>query len=95
MTNVKMVRSVNAGVFFGEIAERKSETCVVMRNARRVWYWMGPASLSQLAQEGTTNPEGCKFPTPVDEIEVIGVCEILSVSEKALESLNSVPVWAA
>lgn len=57
----KFVRTYSAGVFFGEIESRDGQE-VVMRNARRIWYWEGAASLSQLAQEGTSKPSYCKFP---------------------------------
>lgn len=95
-TNIKMVRSVAAGVFFGEIVSEKHETSglvVEMKNARRVWSWVGAASLSQLVQSGTTAPEKCMFPESVDNVKLMNVCEILDVTEAALKTLMSVPVW--
>jgi hypothetical protein len=53
----------------------------------------GAASLSQLAAEGTKDPEGCKFPQPVDEITVIGVIEIIPTTKQAQDSINAVPIW--
>ena len=94
METRKIVRSNGAGVFFGEIKEKDGDR-VVMTNARRIWYWEGAASLSQLAQEGTSNPSGCKFPVSVDEVEVFNVLEILSVTEKAAKSIDAVKVWKA
>ena len=96
MTKIKMVRSFAAGVFFGEISRAKHEKSglvVTMKNARRVWYWDGAASLSQLAQSGTSNPSGCKFPEKVTDVQLMNVVEILSVTEKALKTLDEVPVW--
>lgn len=94
METRKIVRSNGAGVFFGEIKEKDGNR-VVMTNARRIWYWKGAASLSQLAQEGTSNPSGCKFPVSVDEVEVFNVLEILSVTDKAAKSIDAVKVWKA
>lgn len=94
METRKIVRSNGAGVFFGEIKEKDGNR-VVMTNARRIWYWEGAASLSQLAQEGTSNPSGCKFPVSVDEVEVFNVLEILSVTDKAAKSIDAVKVWKA
>ena len=94
METRKIVRSNGAGVFFGEIKEKDGNR-VVMTNARRIWYWEGAASLSQLAQEGTSDPSGCKFPVSVDEVEVFNVLEILSVTEKAAKSIDAVKVWKA
>jgi hypothetical protein len=87
-----MVRTQNAGVFYGQI-ESKSSTEVVMKNARRVWYWSGAASLSQLAVDGTTKPKDCKFPVKVEKVILYQPLEILSVTKKAKESLDGVPLW--
>jgi hypothetical protein len=64
-----------------------------MRNARRIWYWEGAASLSQLAMEGSSKPQNCKFPAPVDRVELLQVIEILDVTEKAKQNIESVIVW--
>lgn len=94
MSEYKIVRSVNAGVFCGKIESRDGQR-VVLTDARRLWYWSGAASLSQLAQSGTSNPAGCQFPEPVDRVEVFEVIEILDVTDTALQSIKSVKVWSA
>jgi hypothetical protein len=66
-----------------------------MTKVRRLWFWSGAASLSQLAMEGVKNPNECKFPCEVDRVELLQVIEILDVTDKARESIASVPVWAA
>jgi hypothetical protein len=90
----KIVRTYSAGVFFGEI-ESKTDTTIVMLNVRRIWYWEGAASLSQLAMEGTKSPSKCKFPCVENRKELSTWIEILDCTEKALKSLDSVPVWSA
>ena len=55
----------------------------MIRNARRLWYWQGAASLSQLAIDGVTQPTKCKFPEAVDRVELLQVIEILDVTQKA------------
>ena len=87
-----IARTYSAGVFAGYVESRKGQE-VVVREARRLWYWKGAASLSQLAVDGVTCPNECKFPVAVDKIELLQVIEILDVSEKAKESIGSVPVW--
>ena len=87
-----IVRTYSAGVFAGELESRKGQE-VVMRNARRLWYWDGAASLSQLAMEGTSKPQNCKFPCEVDRVELLQVIEILDVTPKAQESIKGVKVW--
>lgn len=88
----KIVRTYSAGVFFAEIASRKGKEAV-MRNARRLWYWKGAATLSQLAQSGTNKPSECKFPEPVDSITVTEVIEILDVTAAAAATIDAVPTW--
>ncbi len=87
-----MVRTYSAGVFAGELVSRKGQE-VVLKNARRIWYWKGAASLSQLAVDGTSDPSGCKFPCEVPSVELLNAIEIIPISAKARESIASVPVW--
>ena len=87
-----IVRTYSAGVFAGIFVSRKDRK-VVLIDARRLWYWQGAASLSQLAMEGTSKPEGCKFPIAVDRVELLEVIEILDTTEKAEASIRGVKVW--
>jgi hypothetical protein len=92
VNDYKIVRTYSAGVFAGYIKSRNGKE-VVMKDARRIWYWDGAASLSQLAMEGTKKPDKCKFPCPVNEIILTEVIEILSVTQKAKDSIDKVKVW--
>lgn len=87
-----MVRTYSAGVFAGELVSKKGQE-VVLKNARRIWYWAGAASLSQLAMEGTSAPDKCKFPCEVAEVELLLAIEILTVTAKAEKSIKDVPIW--
>lgn len=87
-----IVRTYSAGVFAGFLESRKGQE-VVLTNARRMWYWKGAASLSQLAMEGTSCPNECKFPVAVERVELLQAIEILDVTVKAKISIESVPVW--
>lgn len=91
-SDYKIVRTQSAGVFAGYIESRNGQE-VVMRSARRIWYWEGAASLSQLAMSGTSLPKKCKFPESVDRVELLQAIEILDVTETAKKSIESVPVW--
>jgi hypothetical protein len=64
-----------------------------MRDARRLWYWDGAASLSQLAMEGTKKPNNCKFPCEVDKVILTEAIEILDCTEEAQESIKAVAIW--
>lgn len=87
-----IIRSVNAGVFAGYL-QKKDGSEVILTEARRIWQWAGAATLSQLAMEGTNNPNGCKFPQPVSEITILNVIEIIPTTVEAKTSIQSVPVW--
>ena len=88
-----IIRTQNAGVFAGTLISHEGET-VTLQDARRIWYWKGAATLSELAERGTSNPNGCKFPCEVTQVVLTQVIEILSVTDKARESIASVPVWS-
>src|SRR3990172_1471621 len=85
-------RTYSAGVFAGFLKERKGQE-VVLTNARRLWYWDGASSLSQLAMEGVKKPENCKFPCEVDEVTLTQAIEILNVTEEARKKIAEVPIW--
>ncbi len=87
-----IVRASSAGVFAGVLESRNGGE-VVLIGARRLWYWSGAASLSQLAVDGTSRPAQCKFPVEVPRHEVLGVIEILDVTDAARASIAAVPVW--
>lgn len=88
-----IVRGDRSGVFFGTLAEKDGRE-VRLEKCRRIWYWDGAASISQLAVDGTSNPGGCKFTVTVDEIEILDAIEIIPCSEKAIRSIEGVKVWA-
>lgn len=93
MENKKViVRADRAGVFFGNIKERIGSE-VTMTNVRRLWFWSGAASLSQLAINGVTNRHDCKFTIVVPEMTIFGVIEIIPCSDEAIKSINSVKEW--
>lgn len=87
-----IVRTYSAGVFAGTLKSRKGQE-VVLTNARRLWYWSGAASLSQLSVEGVKDPGNCKFPVAVPEVTLTQAIEILPVSKAAQKSIAEVPVW--
>ena len=89
-----VIRSRESGCHAGYLASRNGSEDV-LHNARRLWYWSGAASLSQLAMEGVSNPDECKFPAPVNEITVLGVCEIINATAQANLSIESVTPWTA
>lgn len=87
-----VIRAYGAGVFYGTLNEVDGNT-VELTSCRRLWYWDGAASLSQLAAEGVTRPDNCKFTVTVESIVIINVIEIIPASEQAQKSIESVREW--
>ena len=87
-----IVRTYSAGVFAGYLESREGKE-VVMTEARRLWYWAGAASLSQLAMEGVKKPLECKFPIPVNRVELTDAVEIIDTTASAQKNIEEVPVW--
>lgn len=87
-----IIRCDRAGVFYAEIKERRGDEADLV-NARRLWYWEGAASLSQLATEGVKAPENCKFTVTVPSMTVLGVIEVIPCTKSAVESIDGVAEW--
>ena len=87
-----IIRGDRSGVEFGELVEHKGQE-VTLKNARRIWYWDGAASLSQLAKDGTANPDKCKFTVTVDSITILDAIEIIPCTDKAIKSIEGVKEW--
>ena len=87
-----IIRANRAGVFFGTLAEKAGDEVTII-NCRRIWYWDGAASLSELALSGVTKPRECKFSVTVPSMTVLGVIEIIPCSEQAAASITEVKEW--
>ena len=88
-----IIRADRAGCFAGYLKSRVGSE-VELVNSRRLWYWEGASSLSQLAVDGVTQPDKCKFPTEVGHMTVLNVIEVIPATEKARLSIKGVKVWA-
>lgn len=89
-----IARTCSAGVFAGTLASRDGKE-LTLTDARRLWYWSGAASLSELSVRGVKNPGECKFPIAVPCVVLTEVIEILPVSDAAQKSIEEVPEWRA
>ena len=87
-----IIRGREFGVFAGTV-EAVDGDCALVKNARRLWYWDGAASLSQLAAEGVKNPGVCKFTVTVESVLLLGVIEIIPATEQAKSIIDEVRVW--
>lgn len=93
-----IVRCSRAGVHAGMLAS-VGKDFVVLHQARRLWYWNGAATLSELAVHGL-NPaksSSSKFSVRVPEQRLAreDVCEIIVCQPAGRASIEGVPEWRA
>lgn len=94
LADFSVIRCDRSGVFYGKVLSLEYQTAIVV-SCRRIYWWEGAASCTQLALDGTSEPAKCLFPA-VEPIKLVtDVIEIIPMTKKALESLNSVAVWKA
>ena len=89
-----IIRGARSGIFFGEITSRIGQE-IIVKNCRRLWYWTGAASISQLALDGTNRPNDCKFTVTVPELTILDAIELIPCSEVAAKSISEVEAWKA
>lgn len=87
-----IIRTYSAGVHFGKLVAKDGKE-VKLRESRRIWFWSGAASLSQLANEGVKNPDKCKFSVTISEIILTEAIEIIPCTEEAIKNILEVPEW--
>ena len=86
-----IIRSRSAGVFAGTLLEQdNANQRVKLLKAIRLWYWDGAFTLSQIAMEGVSKPENCKFAMPVAELEIFEVIEILETTDAAEKCIKEI-----
>ena len=87
-----IVRTYSAGVFAGWFDRSKISKVGTVKNARRLYYWDGAATLSQMALEGVKKPKNCKF-TMVADHDLTEIIEVLPCTEAAKKSIEGVEIW--
>lgn len=89
-----IIRADRAGVFYGTLIAKEG-TEVTLQNCRRLWYWSGAASLSELAVSGVKYPGASKFTVAVPEQTIMGVIEIIPCTDEAIKNIEAVREWKA
>lgn len=84
-----IVRTYSAGVHAGYLTLRNGKE-VVLENARRLWYWEGAFTLSEIAVKGVKKPENCKFSCAVPQITLTEAIEIIPCTEAGKASIEGV-----
>ena len=87
-----IVRGDRSGVFAGVLESQEGQK-VVLKECRRLWYWAGAASISQISKNGVKSPSACKFTVTVDIIVILDAIEIIPATAEAEASIKAVPEW--
>ena len=87
-----MIRTYSAGVHFGTLITKDGQS-VLLHNAKRVHYWDGACSLSQLAKDGSSKGEDCRISVKVKEIILEQVIETILMTDEAIENLYGIKEW--
>lgn len=87
-----IVRGDRSGVFAGTLESYEGQK-VVLTNCRRLWYWDGADSISQIAKEGVKRPASCKFTVTVDRIVILDAIEIIPTTAEAEANIKAVREW--
>ena len=87
-----VVRGDRSGVFAGTLLSTEGQR-VVLKDCRRLWYWDGAASISQIAKDGVTRPNTCKFTVVVDTIVILDAIEIIPTTIAAEVNIKGVREW--
>ena len=88
-----IVRTYSAGVFAGLYDRKIKGKEGTVYKVRRIFYWEGAASLSQLANEGVKVPDKCKFAQEVEEIDLKEVIEVIPCTAEAEKNIKGVQTW--
>ena len=87
-----IVRGDRSGVFAGTLVSQEGQK-VELKDCRRLWYWDGAASISQIALEGVKRPDNCKFTVTVERIAILDAIEIIPATADAEANIKAVAVW--
>lgn len=87
-----IVRGDRSGVFAGVLVGLDGQK-VELKNCRRLWYWDGAASISQIAKDGVKRPANCKFTVTVDQAIILDAIEIIPTTAEAEKNIKGVREW--
>ena len=88
-----LIRAYGSGVLVGTLKEVSTDgRCVRLANCRRIHYWEGAASCSQIANDGVaTNRSRIAQVTPTHFVS--DAIEIIAMTENAEKNIMEAPVW--
>ena len=92
LLNKKIIARIDrAGVFHGTLDYIDNEI-IRLKDARRIYYWNGALSVTDIAAKGIT---GGKVTIPVSTVEFMSgkIVELNECSDEATKSIESIKPW--
>lgn len=94
-----IIRTNNAGVHAGYLQSSMPDGDVVLLDSRRIWYWKGAASLSEIAVYGCKESErkDCKFGAKLETLKLrySDTCEEIHCQPAGRKMIEDQPEWIA
>ena len=84
-----VIRTYSAGVHAGWLKRHDGKE-VELLNAVRMWRWRGAFTLSEIAMNGLSKQDECKFAMPVDSIILTEAIEVIPCRQSAMENILAV-----
>lgn len=98
MTNLigkKIIARIDrAGVFHGTLYNKDGET-TTMTDVRRIYYWQGALSVTDMSVTGVTSGSKISLPAKRVEFETAKVIELIECTDEASKSIEEIEPWKA
>ena len=91
-----VIRTYSSGIFVGYVAEQKAElngVNITLKQSKRIHYWDGACSLTQLAIDGTKAPANCRITEAIESQFIANVIEMLPMTKEASVIIDGVKPW--
>jgi len=92
-----IIRTYSAGVFAGFInrtdALNSPYQSATIYNSRRIHWWEGAASISQVSQEGFKKLDACRIAMVVPEEDLRRIIEVIPCTEVAKNQIEGAKEW--
>ena len=87
-----IIRTYSAGVHYGILNKVDNDT-VELKNTRRIHYWNGANSLTDIALGGISDKLTSRITKKLPSIILQNVIEIIECTDVAIEDLDNFPEW--
>lgn len=89
---VVLVRSSDAGVYYGTLVDADENTAK-LTDVRNIWRWEGANCLADIADHGIRKGGDTRISIPVSSMVINRVCQLLPLTDAAVDNLNSYNPW--